>query len=165
VGSYRHLRISYCLSLQRSVICDITWHYKSEEHNPNFHLFFKLSEHVLKLVLYENLLKLQKARKGAAGGDIALEARRSPVRFPMVALDSSLTESFQPYYGPVVDSASNRNEYQESALESKDGRCVGLTNLPPSCASCLEIWEPQPPGTLMACPGLYRNCFICYLKL
>jgi len=22
---------------------------------------------------------------------------------------------------------------------------VGLTNLPPSCANCLEIWEPQTP--------------------
>ena len=36
---------------------------------------------------------------------------------------------------------------------SKGGRCVGLTTLPPSCADCLEIWEPQPPGTLWACPG------------
>jgi len=32
--------------------------------------------------------------------------------------------------------------------------------LPPACADCLEIWEPQPPGTLRACPGLYRDCFI-----
>ena len=36
----------------------------------------------------------------------------------------------------------------------KGGRCVGLTTLPLSCADCLEIWEPQPPGTLRACPGL-----------
>jgi len=36
----------------------------------------------------------------------------------------------------------------------KGGRCAGLTTLPPSCADCLEIWEPQPPGTLRACPGL-----------
>jgi hypothetical protein len=27
----------------------------------------------------------------------------------------------------------------------KDGRCVGLTTLPPSYADCLEIWEPQTP--------------------
>ena len=26
--------------------------------------------------------------------------------------------------------------------------------LPPSCADCLEIWEPKPPGTLMACNGI-----------
>ena len=36
----------------------------------------------------------------------------------------------------------------------KSGRSLGLTTLPPSCADCLEIWEPQPPGTLRACPGL-----------
>jgi hypothetical protein len=36
-------------------------------------------------------------------------------------------------------------------------RCAGLTTLPP-CADCLEIWEPQFPGALRACPGLYRNC-------
>ena len=36
----------------------------------------------------------------------------------------------------------------------KGGRGVGLTTLPPSCADCLEIWEPQPPGTLRASPGL-----------
>jgi len=28
----------------------------------------------------------------------------------------------------------------------KGGRCVRLTTLPPSCADCLEIWEPQHPG-------------------
>jgi len=36
----------------------------------------------------------------------------------------------------------------------KGGRCVGLTTLPSSSVDCLEIWEPQPPGTLRACPGL-----------
>ena len=25
---------------------------------------------------------------------------------------------------------------------SKGGRCVGVTNLPRSCADCREIWEP-----------------------
>jgi hypothetical protein len=34
------------------------------------------------------------------------------------------------------------------------GWCVGLTTLLPLCADCLEIWDPQPPGTLRACPGL-----------
>jgi hypothetical protein len=36
----------------------------------------------------------------------------------------------------------------------KDGRCVGLITLQLSCADCLEIWEPQTPGTLRACQGL-----------
>jgi len=43
----------------------------------------------------------------------------------------------------------------------KGGRCIGLTTLPLSCADRLEIWESQPPGTLRACPGLYRDCFTC----
>ena len=75
------------------------------------------------------------------------------VRFPMVSL-----EFFIDIILPAatwVDSASNRNEYQEYFLGVKGGRCVGLTILPPSCADCLETWETQPLGTLRACPGLY----------
>ena len=35
----------------------------------------------------------------------------------------------------------------------KDGRYLGLTTtLPPSCADCNEILEPQTPGTLRAFP-------------
>jgi hypothetical protein len=44
---------------------------------------------------------------------------------------------------------STRNIYG-----GKDGRCLGLTTLPPSCADCLKIWEPQPAGTLRACQGV-----------
>ena len=39
----------------------------------------------------------------------------------------------------------------------KGGRCVGLTTLPPSCADCLEIWEPEPlepSGPVQACNGI-----------
>jgi len=61
-------------------------------------------------------------------------------------LNFSLTQSFRPHYGLGVDSASNRNEYQEYFLRVKSGRYVGLATLPPSCAHCLEIWEPQSPG-------------------
>ena len=61
---------------------------------------------------------------------------------------------FRSYYGSGFDSASKRNEYQEYFLGGKGGRCVGLTNIPPSCAECFEIWEPHPPGTVWACPCL-----------
>ena len=44
------------------------------------------------------------------------------------------------------------------------GLCVRLTPLPNLCADCLEIWEPQPPGTLRACPGLQWDCFIILLS-
>ena len=43
----------------------------------------------------------------------------------------SFTQSFRPRYGLGVDSASNRNEYQEYFPVGKGCRCVGLTNLPP----------------------------------
>jgi hypothetical protein len=41
---------------------------------------------------------------------------------------------------PGVESAS-RNEYQDIP-GGKDGRCVRVTTLPPSCAECLEVLEP-----------------------
>jgi len=38
-------------------------------------------------------------------------------------------------------------------MGSKGSQYVGLTTLPPSCAECHDIWEPQPPGTLKPCTG------------
>jgi len=52
-----------------------------------------------------------------------------------------LTQFFRHHSVLGVDSASNRNEYQEYLLGGKGGRCLGLTTLPPSCAECLEICE------------------------
>jgi hypothetical protein len=72
----------------------------------------------------------------------------------------SLTQSFRPHYGPEDDSASNRNEYQEYFPGGKGGPCVELTTLPPSCADCLDIWEPQHPGNLRACPDLLWDCLL-----
>ena len=84
----------------------------------------------------------------------------------------SSTWSFGPHCGPGVDSASNRIEYQEYFLWGRDGQWVGLTTLPPSCADCLEIWEPQhlwnPQGLSRPVMGLlylyllYTSCIICY---
>jgi hypothetical protein len=68
-----------------------------------------------------------------------------------------------------VDLAFNKNEYQESSLESKDGRCIGLTTLPPSCADCLKIigvltsWSPNRPyGRVMG--NLYLYLSSCHPK-
>jgi hypothetical protein len=44
----------------------------------------------------------------------------------------SWKQSLGPHYSPVVDSALNRNEYQEYFLGGKGGRCIGLTTLLPS---------------------------------
>ena len=50
----------------------------------------------------------------------------------------SLAQSFQSHYGHGVDSASNRNKYQEYFLGRKGGRCVRLTTSPLACAECHE---------------------------
>jgi hypothetical protein len=62
----------------------------------------------------------------------------------------SLNYSFRP-----LTDMSTKKDF----LGDKDDRCVGLTTLPRSCTDCLEIWKPQPPGTLGAYPGLYRDSF------
>ena len=57
---------------------------------------------------------------------------RSLVRFQMVSLEFFI-DIIRSHYGPGVDSASNRNEYQEY-FGRKCGRYVRLTTLPPSWA-------------------------------
>ena len=68
----------------------------------------------------------------------------------------SFTYSFRPHYDPGVDSASNRNEYQEYFLRGKGVRCVGLTTLPPSCAVVMKYGNLnflEPSGPLQAPNG------------
>jgi len=68
-----------------------------------------------------------------------------------------LTSSFQPLYGPGVDSASNRNEYQAYFLGGKGGRCVGLTTLPSSCAIVMKSGNLsllETSGPVQACNGI-----------
>jgi len=59
----------------------------------------------------------------------------------MLALEF-LIDITLPLYGRGVDTASNRNEYQEYKLKRKIGRFVGLSTLPHSSGDCLEIWQP-----------------------
>ena len=59
-----------------------------------------------------------------------------------------LTLSLRPHYAP---------ESTQLLTEMSTGMFAGgkeLTTLPPSCANCLEIWEPQPPGNLRLRPGI-----------
>ena len=54
---------------------------------------------------------------------------------------------------------SGRTMGQSSTQPLKAAVRRALQNLPLSYANCLEIWEPQPRGTLRACPGLHEDCF------
>jgi hypothetical protein len=59
------------------------------------------------------------AAGGAVGWGTALQVGRSQVRFPMVSLVFFFDLIFPAANGPGVDSASNRNEYQEYFLDVK----------------------------------------------
>ena len=75
----------------------------------------------------------------------------------MVSLEFFLTQSFRPHYGPGVDSASHRNEYQEYFLGDKDGRYVGLTNLLPSYAAVMKSGSLnllEPSGRVQVSNGI-----------
>ena len=99
------------------------------------------------------------------GWGTALQAWRSQLQFMMVSLvlfiDVILPTTLWPW--DWVDLASNRNEYQEYFLGDKGSQCVGLTTLPPSCADCLKIWEPQHPGTLGASYRLVQGLLYHYV--
>jgi hypothetical protein len=65
-------------------------------------------------------------------------------------MTQQLTYSFQPHYGPGVDSASNRNEYHESSWGAKGGRRVRLTT------STSSVSRLENVGASTAC---YRDSF------
>jgi hypothetical protein len=54
----------------------------------------------------------------------------------------------------VVESASNRQEYQEYFLGGKGSQCTVLKTSPPSCTDFLAIWVPQPPEALKSWKGI-----------
>ena len=95
---------------------------------------------------------------GAPGGAVewgtALQAEGSKCRFPMVSLEFLIDVILPDALWPWGWLSLWQKWVPEIVSGIKGSRCAGLTTVPPSSADCLEIWEPQPPGTLRACPGL-----------
>jgi hypothetical protein len=90
----------------------------------------------------------------AVGWSTALQVWRSRVRLPMVSLEF-LIDIILPFALWPWGWLSLRQKWVPGIFPvGKCGWCVGLTTLPRSCVDCLEIWEPQTPGTLRACLGL-----------
>jgi len=71
------------------------------------------------------------------------------------------------HYGPGVDSACNRNEYQEYFLGIKSDRCVRLTTLPSSCDVVTKFGNLnflEPSGHLGTAMGLlYLFYYLLYV--
>jgi len=80
----------------------------------------------------------------------------------MVSLEFFIDINFLLQYAPGVDTASNRNDYQEYFLgcgggEGKGRQCVDLTALPTSCADFHEIGSLnllEPSGNFQAYTGI-----------
>jgi len=98
------------------------------------------------------------AAGGVVGSATTLQTGRSRVRFLMVSLEFFIDIILPPPLAlgsnQPLRKMSTRNISWGGGGGGKGGRCVGLPTLPPSCADCLDIWEPQPPETLRACNGV-----------
>ena len=102
------------------------------------------------------------ARGSTVGWGPALQAGGSRLRFPMLSLYTIIFYWHNPSGHTValrLTQSLTEMNIRNISWGAVGIRCVGLKTLPPSRADCLEIWEPQPPGTLRACPGLWWDCF------
>ena len=73
---------------------------------------------------------------------------------------SGIFIDIKSHYCPGVDSASNRNEYQEYFLVGKGDRCVRLTTLPPSRAVFTKSGNLnflKPSGPVQICNGTVKK--------
>jgi hypothetical protein len=78
----------------------------------------------------------------------------------MESLGFFIDLTFRPHYGPEVDSGCNINEYQGVLWRVKDASAYGWQPCHLLVPTVQKSWEPQPPGTLRTCSGLYRDSFI-----
>ena len=87
------------------------------------------------------------AVRGHAVAQLVEALRYKRIRFPKVSLEFFIDVILQAALGsiqPLTEMITRNMSW------GKGGRSLGLTTLPPPCANCLEVWEPQPSGTACA---------------
>jgi hypothetical protein len=83
----------------------------------------------------------------------------------MSSLDFSINLILPAHYGPWVDSASNRNEYQESFWGDKGRRAHKADNLTAICVPIVYImWKPRRLTTLWVSTACYRDSFTFFME-
>jgi hypothetical protein len=71
-----------------------------------------------------------------------------------------LMESFRPHYGPGINCASNRNEYQKMFLWSNARSARKKDNLTAICEPTVHIiWDPRHLTSLEASRPCYKDGF------
>jgi len=94
------------------------------------------------------------ARGEAVDWSTALQSRSLRVRLHKVSLKFFIVIIFPEALWPWGWLSLQQKPIPGIYILGKGGRCVGLTTLPHSCSDCLEIWDPQAPGTTTTIPVL-----------
>jgi hypothetical protein len=112
---------------------------------------------VILLPITEFYRWLSSVRHSTFGLGTVLQARRLWLWVPVRWI---FTQSFQPHREPRVNSASNRNEYQESSWGVKVAAMQGWEPYCHLWADCVEnMWEPRRFTTLWPFMACYRHSF------